>query len=234
MEIIIGIVSIAIAVIGAYIAYLQLKRTPPVNSLDNREKINVKSPDGLEIVAVDVIDNIKEIRNFRQAWFAETDLDIGGGSFSNAGAIGTFPLIDLKFRNPSNSTFFLKRIDLNVQRLETVADPMKYSVWPVAWEYSILLDPHKETDVKSLNISQVIMPNDADRFVVVLGHDQGYGEFKYVTYNVEILLCYNDNSSINLGQHMLTVTSPANFDKRNAIGIVNFSSPRLHEGDSLL
>ncbi len=129
-------------------------------------------------------------------------------------------MIDIKVRNTSETTAFLKRLTFKVNAVKTARNRSKYSTYPVSWVYNILLDPHSTQDEKSLDLSQVVRPNDVDRFVVVVGHTHGYGELLHAVYSATIILHYNENQFIEMGTFNIKVTAPVYFRPAGPSNIV--------------
>jgi phosphate/sulfate permease len=166
---------------------------------------------GLKVVDIKVIENYEEIRSFRKTWFHERDKSIEKR--------GGFPLIDMKLRNLSGTPMFLKGIEFDISCREAVVDQTCYSALPASWEYSILFDPEKKQETKTLDISQVIKPNDVDRFVVIVGHKEEQVHFTHAIYEVSLTLLYNETESIMLGTYTINVCAPVWWASPHNVGI---------------
>jgi len=156
---------------------------------------------------VDVIDNLDEIKKFREVWL---------GDDTNK---GFFPIIDIKLINKGDQPAFLSHLEFEVELKKAVPDFTDYRAFPSSWEYSVLFDPHTKNDRKKISISQKVPANDIDRFVVVVGHDMGYGELTHADYNIRLTISYNEGNILDLGQHSLRVHAPVAFAKDRQVGI---------------
>jgi hypothetical protein len=174
----------------------RLSRSP------HRSEPKMLDRSGIEVVGVDVVDKPRQIAAFRRMWFGETET-------TNE---GKFPLIDIKLLNTSKSTAFLKALRFDVEYVRSIPETRDFQAMPVTWEYSVLLNPHRNRDSKVIEISQVIPPNSVERFVVVVGQcEDDQRSFRSVTYDVTLTLQYNANDSIRLGRRLITVYPPVFF-----------------------
>jgi hypothetical protein len=198
-----------------------------IRLLVDRSSETQASSKGLEVVDVRVIDDREEIIAFRKMWLPDRG-EIRRQSSREFGRVekkaGVFPLIDIKVRNTSDTPAFLKRIEFKVNDCEAVPDIGGYLAFPVSWEYNILLNPHVKQDLKRLEISQLVKPNDVDRFVVIVGHTHGYGELSYAKYNVTLTLLFNENESIELGTFDIKVTAPVDFLPQEPSSIIHLDA----------
>ena len=161
----------------------------------------------LSVVSVDVIDNIENIKRFREEWLDES-ADNGG----------MFPIIDIKVRNTGDEPAFISHLDIQIKRKKVVPDLAGYYALPASWEYTVLLNPHVETDTKTIMISQKVPPNDLDRFFLIIGHDMDYGELIYADYELKMRLRYNKKYSVDLGLHSIRIHAPVLLAKDRQVG----------------
>lgn len=123
---------------------------------------------------------------------------------------GRFPILDLKFRNTGETAAFLTHLDLRVTR---VSGPEGWNIgcfssptfMSPSWEYNILLNNRKATDVVTLQLSQVVPARGIDRFVVVVGQD-GYNE--PTVFDLQISVRYNEGRRMKLGDYRVRVEGP--------------------------
>lgn len=170
----------------------------------------------LRLVAVEVVDDIRAIFEYRETWLRPA----AGDDESK----GVFPVIDIKLLNCGEGTAYLSRLVFDVEIKRTSPDNNRYSAHPANWEYTVLLDPHARRDKKHIALSQVVPANDADRFVVIVGHDMNYGEFEYADYEISLCVEYNGTENLDLGRHSLRVHAPVNLSKHRNIGVVKLSA----------
>ncbi len=84
----------------------------------------------------------------------------------------TFPILDLKLRNPGNEVAFLKRIVFEVLKTRPVpAESHMSEGAPVSHQYNVLLNPFSEDYTVPLSVSQEIPANGTDRIQIIIGAD---------------------------------------------------------------
>ncbi len=134
---------------------------------------------------------------------------------------GFFPIIEFKFRNPSDEVVFLKNLKFYLSIDSLKAYTGLYSAIPLSWYYSLLIDGTKKRDTLSLNISQAIKPNDVDRFAIIVGSD---GSFEFAKYKISMELLYNDYDKILLGEYFLKIQTPIDniLSQRQKVGVLKF------------
>jgi len=164
-------------------------------------KLTLAEP--LKVVGVEIIDDADAIISFRKEWLPESE--------GPPRKKGVFPILDVKLRNCGNETIFLKRAEIDVIAVRITYDPATYHVFPVTWEYNVLLNPHEPGTKKSIKLSQVLEAGQADRFIIIIGQLSGYGELKYADYELHLSLFYNNEQSLDLGTHKTRVHSPLFF-----------------------
>jgi len=183
------------------------KLTPQSQKPDHnsdRYKRNDNISEELEIVDVNIIQDIQSIKNFRETWLKQKKLK------TKRKEIGSFPLIEIKVRNKSNSIIFIKKVIFDADLIEAVPNSFSPMAFPVTWEYNVLLSSCMKKQVKELDVSQVVKPNGVDRFVIVVGRD-GFN-LHYIKYKTKIILQYNNNNAIDLGCFDIKIYGPIFFE----------------------
>lgn len=177
----------------------------------------------LELVVLDLITEPELIRRYKASWRIEARPKDDWGflqSFWDKNA-GTFPLMDVKLRNTGPKTAFLHSIEIDVRQTEVATDSFSsYAACkplPPTWEYNVLLDEYRELGegpkpaVKGakrlkVELSQVIQPNEADRFVVTLGQRR----YLKATYELDLTLRFNKDEKLNMGHFRLVIQGRSN------------------------
>jgi hypothetical protein len=172
----------------------------------------------LELVALDLITEPELIRRYKASWLigARPEDDSFPQSFWDKKGSGTFPLVDVKLRNTGPKTVLLHSLEIDVIRAEVEPHPSSYfkcKPLPPTWEYNVLLNDGLELGegAKRLKVelSQVIYPNEADRFVVTLGQTQ----YLRATYELDLTLRFNKDERLNMGHFRLVVAGPPPCDE---------------------
>ena len=106
------------------------------------------------------------------------------------------PVLDIKLRNIGDTVAFLKRFDLDIIGSATYEDCRQpaYSLAPVTAEYDLDI-----TEKDRVTISQVIAPNDFDRFVVKLGRKNG-GPTPTV-YKAKATVIYDEDDKVAISNY---------------------------------
>jgi len=165
----------------------------------------------LEVVDAYIIDNQDELKSFWQTClktpFWRTLLK---GIEEKGETLLYFPLIDIKLRNTSNQSVFLKEITVNASREKATPWENFFMMRPATCAYHVLLGKnwHDDKEENSVKISQVVKPNDVDRFIVIVGSQD---KLQYAEYNTKLTLHYNKNSFVNVGSFLIRMHIPYAF-----------------------
>lgn len=175
---------------------------------------------GLRVVDVSVIDKQAELRRFRKLWLGSK---LGAEEGKHA---AEFPLIDIKVRNVSDLPVVLKGLHYEVLSMSPKENDFSPSALPVSWEYNLPLDRGSRGTLK---MSQVVRPKDADRFVVIVGHD--IFNLAYLNCELDLQILYNEDQYVDLGRHAVRVFSPIwNYPRKDPADIQFLPLPVDEEG----
>ena len=120
-----------------------------------------------------------------------------------------FPMLDIKLRNSGDTVAYLYKIEVVMDDFFQMYNIYKngYMMMEPSHNYDMMLT---EKDVQSLDISQVIPGNDADRFTITLATNTGDEPEVPAICTFSIKLYYNDNQYIE----SKTMTIPINDPQR--------------------
>ncbi len=176
------------------------------------EQLRTSIPPDIEIVDVCVIDEPDEIQKFWLTWLNTKILQNWLKGIEEQGKeLSYFPLIDIKLRNTSTRSAFLKEITVNATLVKANGWGVCFHMIPPTCAYHILLEKTEdENDEENrVKISQLIKPNDVDRFVVIIGSRE---QLEYAEYTTNLTLHYNKDSCINLGNFPVRMHTPYVFE----------------------
>lgn len=176
----------------------------------------------LKVVDARIISDSDELKKFKEEW-GEIDINqrflgrileemLASGELDSAQLIfnddsvsikeghlstGNFPVLDIKLLNESDNTVFIKEIQIESEIIsyDTLSG---YNCSPVApsFSYNILLNAYKSRGISTTSVSQAIEPNQADRLVIVIGHNSS----KMLLYKVIPSLVDQNNNKQNFGE----------------------------------
>lgn len=94
-------------------------------------------------------------------------------------------------------------------------------MFPLTYAYHVLLGQNSDDKgAKSVRISQLVKPNDVDRFVLIVGSQEN---FEYAEYNIELTLHYNKSSHIQAGNFSIKMHIPYAFDGKKLARVNSFT-----------
>jgi hypothetical protein len=118
---------------------------------------------------------------------------------------GYFPIIDLKFRNPTPAAAFLTQLEVVAVRRAFDGEWVTYcGVTLPSWEYNVLLDDSLPWQRLTLDISQEVEGDGVDRFVVVVGHDVRAD----AKYDLDLTVHFNRGARLHLGTVAVELHAP--------------------------
>ncbi|WP_416666261.1 CHAT domain-containing protein [Egbenema bharatensis] len=212
-----GCSAIDLENIPEYMTPVLLHREQAKDSLElsaQQELINRDSNKDLEIVDAYVIDDRDELKAFWQTWLKTPFWRIlFKSSEGKEEELSRFPLIDIKLRNTSAQSVFLKEITVNASRTQAIPWTVSFMMIPPTCAYHILLGKNWRDDKEEnvVKISQLVKPNDVDRFIVIVGSQD---HLEYAEYNAELTLYYNKDSCMNVGAFPIKMHIPYAFNRK--------------------
>ena len=114
---------------------------------------------------------------------------------------GTYE-IDIKLRNVGNQPILIQQIVIQIKdALQLEYAGSAASALAVTESYNVLLSPHNVPRSITIPASQIVKPNDADRFLVILDSDTSDTFYKFSVQ----LTCNEDRSVLKVGMFVLYV-----------------------------
>jgi hypothetical protein len=176
---------------------------------------SVVSKGGIEVVDLRFIEEPNHIKEFKALWLRKpvSGLEPFTKQRGQFPVSGVFPLLDVKLRNIGKEVAVLYEMEIGVSRKLVQSNPgfIRTCQGPLlpSWEYNLLLDELQDRDKGpekiQLELSQVIEPNKADRFIVTVGQTR----YWKATYELAFTLRFNKDEILDLGRVSLTIGAPA-------------------------
>lgn len=175
-------------------------------SPSSNKAIKSANSSGLRVVDFSVIDRPDAILDFHATWLEGQGSDDRAQQISRLGRFrGSFPILDIKLLNTGSATVFIKKIDFVVSTKSVKEEEISCGSGRVSWVYNVSFSG--SPSVKSLQLSQIIKPNEADRIAIYVGQDFGKG-YPFVfsaTYQFTAVLHFNESDTVQLGTHTINV-----------------------------
>lgn len=121
-----------------------------------------------------------------------------------------YPQLDIKLRNTGDSVAFLKRASFRVARAWKIDWPPPQGAGPVkpTWNYDVAFPKMSDPFTVSHNVSQIIDPDDADRFTITVGVEGEREETTNYVYLMTVELVYDeDEKTISSGPILVAMPS---------------------------
>lgn len=162
------------------------------NAFDASDKIKkmFNGKKDLEIVAIDIIENDSEKEEVYKIIFKKN---------KSVQFILWYPVLDIKLLNNTDETVYIKALEFEIENIgpEYCQDCVGQG-FNSAYHISVNPKGRKEKITKTLNISNVVKPLEAERFGIILGSPNMISTFK-----VKVKIHYNSNKSVD--SHYLNV-----------------------------
>jgi pimeloyl-ACP methyl ester carboxylesterase len=164
---------------------------------------------GIDVVDFRFIEEPDRVNEFKVLWLRKP---VSGFEPFTEQA-GVFPLLDVKLRNTGKEVVVLHAMEVGVSRKSVKPYPpedllCRFGGLQPSWEYNLLLDELRSRgegpEKIKLELSQVIEPNKADRFIVTVGQTR----YMKATYDLAFTLRFNKDEILNLGRVSLTISGP--------------------------
>lgn len=175
-----------------------------IQNKSNRESSVLPTIEGVTII--DSIDNIQKfwsLLDSNTAILNAANIEL----IKNRNGYNT--IIDLKLSNPHEVPAVLSELVFEVSSIDVFPDDRTLMALPVTWNYNFLLHPLSPNKKYNFNLSQVVEPKTADRFIVLLGNTNTTQKIKFAEYNCRISLKNHENS-LKLGRYKFKIHNPIN------------------------
>jgi hypothetical protein len=223
-----GCNSIQLAGIPEFMIPTLLKKKQTQNYLlaNRKEFRKNNTDDNLEVVDAYALYQFNERVEFWKAWlkvpFWKT---VFNSREEQIRQLSYFPLLDIKLRNTSPQSIFLKELTVQANLIEYIPHDCNFAQFSPTCAYHVLLSRnwHNGMEEKAVKISQVIKSNYVDRIIIIVGC---LDEVRYADYKAKIILHYNKESSIEIGDFLFRMgntPSPNPKKLERVIRLANFS-----------
>ena len=183
----VGISALA-GIISVFIALYQLKRRNRLKKQPYKSSDVSIGRDNLGPVVVGDISgqvSITTTPSRKTAQLSIVDILLSEGDYTLN--------LDIKVRNNSDEVIFLKKARINILDYISIPEPAMPSAVPASFSYDAQLPVRGNAEI---NISQVVKPNDVDRFIFKVSGEGEYPFLGLFLYYFSIDLIFNEDNRV--------------------------------------